>query len=382
MRKKKKREAEEIGLFPEEQQSTQLMPVDVQQREFRVGFRGYKESEVDEFLDEVTEELGRLHEEVGRLRDENQRPRAGSQIAPTSPFAGGAELAEAHRAADDIVRRAREQAATILRDAEARSRSISAGATAGGGGGDPTALSPFLAREREFLQGLATLIQGHAEFVKTTAKTVRRSVVPAAPSGLVAPVAAAGLVVPTAAPTPSPQPAPAPAAEPNRVMAAPEPEPVATAPEPEPVESEPEWPLGDNPQEGATSAAPEAEPGSGDRTGGPEGLFGVPEPEPAGAGEDLPTGQGAEPEAAAPREEAGGAGRGEGTPPERNRDRETSGGEPTQAWENPFAGPEGASSVEEPRAGSRSVDSHMRPAKSGEGPQEDRSLRELFWGEE
>jgi DivIVA domain-containing protein len=50
--------------------SPRLTPVDIQQKEFRLAFRGYNEHEVDAFLDQVTVELARLYEENRRLDEE------------------------------------------------------------------------------------------------------------------------------------------------------------------------------------------------------------------------------------------------------------------------------------------------------------------------
>jgi cell division septum initiation protein DivIVA len=114
--------------------------------------RGYHEQDVDDFLDEITEELALLLDEVRQLRE-----RAGAQ-----PLSGGQEVAEAKRSADEIVLRAREEASEIVRRARTEA--------AGSGAGDASALSPFLAQERTFLQDLSKLIQGHADTVRDLAR--------------------------------------------------------------------------------------------------------------------------------------------------------------------------------------------------------------------
>ena len=136
-----------------------LTPVDSQQQVFRrATFRGYHEQDVDDFLDQITEELSLLIEERGRLQQQLQ---AGSTTPPLSD-AGG--LGEAKRTADDIVRRAREEADAILR--AARVEGAGAGGVAGAG-----ALQPFLGEERVFLRDLSRLIQTHADAVRTMART-------------------------------------------------------------------------------------------------------------------------------------------------------------------------------------------------------------------
>jgi len=137
-----------------------VTPADVQQAEFRLAFRGYSERDVDAFLDRITEDMSFYMEE-------NQRLRAGAGLLPASP-AGGGE-------ADEIVARAREEAAAIVRRAEEDAAAIGAAAGIGAGGaGDTRAVvAPFLNQEREFLQSLGTLVQGHAEEIKQMVLTLR-----------------------------------------------------------------------------------------------------------------------------------------------------------------------------------------------------------------
>jgi DivIVA domain-containing protein len=330
---------EDEGLFSAAEQGSEvmrptsrLMPSDIQQREFRLGFRGYREAEVDEFLDEVTEEVARLHEESARLRDENARLREGAGF-PTTPFGGGPELANTGRQAERILDEARERADRIVREAEARA--AGAAVAAGGGAGGPGVLSPFLGREREFLQGLASLIGQHAEFVKTTARSVRRSVA--------APVEPAGPAEETAGAaegTGSP-----------RAGAGPDDEGTEEA-SIEPSRDPDETPQG----AGSTDAPPESTRG-GPIAGGPERRAPAPAPDPT-ASRPL------EPADLSPW-------LGVQTAPAR---RDTT-GEPTQTWEAPFDEEE-ASSLEEPGAVSSSIEGGRVKRE------EDRSLRELFWGEE
>jgi DNA replication initiation complex subunit (GINS family) len=84
------------------------------------------------------------------------------------------------------------------------------------------AVNAFLAQEREFLQSLASLVQGHAESVKGMARRARS--VPPAPSA-----------VPIQAPAPRTEPAEAPSPE-----AAEPPSPIAQGPRPTPAPAEAE----------------------------------------------------------------------------------------------------------------------------------------------
>jgi DivIVA domain-containing protein len=354
--RRKKRMTEDQGLFSAAEHGSEagptpsrLMPADIQQREFRLGFRGYQEAEVDEFLDEVTEELARLHEEASRLRDENRLLREGAGY-PTTPFGGGPDLADAGRQAERILDEARERADRIVRDAEARA--AGAAVAAGGVAGGPGVLSPFLGREREFLQGLASLIGQHAEFVKTTARSVRRSA--AAPAGPAEDAGGAGEAAPASA-------AHAESSSSGTTQEAGSEEadagPASDRGTSEEAHAEPPDRVGDTP-EGADSI--DAPPGS-DR-GGP--VAGGPEPEDAAPpAPERTSSRPLEPADLSPW-------RGVQTAPAR---RDTT-SEPTQAWESPFA--EEASSLEEPGAVSSSIEGGREKREN------DRSLRELFWGEE
>lgn len=152
-------EPEESSTTPEQRRIT---PVDIQQKEFRLAFRGYNEAEVDQFLDDLTEELARLYAENKRLREEVDFKRT-ERLDSLPPGE-----------ADGLIRQAREEAARIMADARARASTI----TSGGQGGTAL-LGPFLAREREFLQALAGLIQGHADGVKEGIKKAREDLAPA-----------------------------------------------------------------------------------------------------------------------------------------------------------------------------------------------------------
>ncbi len=151
MRRKKAEDA----VAPSSGQS-RITPTDVQQVEFRLAFRGYKERDVDAFLDRVTEDLASYIEENRRLREVEAAP-------AVSGTAGAAE-----REAERILTEARAEAARIIGEAEARA------AVLGGSAGDArAAVAPFLTREREFLQDLGALVQGHAEEVKEMVHALR-----------------------------------------------------------------------------------------------------------------------------------------------------------------------------------------------------------------
>jgi DivIVA domain-containing protein len=137
-----------------------ITPLDIQQKEFRVSrFGGYRMRDVDEFLDQLTEVVSGLVDENARLRRQ----------AGAAPVVGSPDLDDVARQADEIIQRARDEAARIAAEAQAR-----ATAPVGGTDEDRAAVKAFLNQERAFLQELAGLVQGHAETVKGMAKSARR----------------------------------------------------------------------------------------------------------------------------------------------------------------------------------------------------------------
>jgi DivIVA domain-containing protein len=137
-----------------------ITPLDVQQKEFRVSrFGGYRMRDVDEFLDQLTEVLSGLVDENARLRRQ----------AGAAPVVGSPDLDDVARQADEIIQRARDEAARIAAEARARATAPVAGTDE-----DRAAVKAFLNQERAFLQELAGLVQGHAETVKGMAKGARR----------------------------------------------------------------------------------------------------------------------------------------------------------------------------------------------------------------
>ncbi len=164
---KRKKLEQETGLESGASEMPQMLqPIDIQQAVFRRSFRGYSERDVDEFLDRLTEGYSALHEENRRLRLQG------------GGFGSG-DASEASQHADEILRRARDEAEAILRDARGRAGAPPPAAPR------PSTLgvSAFLSEEKEFLQSLASLIQQHAEAVKTTARDIKQArQAPAAPA--------------------------------------------------------------------------------------------------------------------------------------------------------------------------------------------------------
>ncbi len=228
--RKKDKDVDDAQDFAGMPASTVVTPADIQSKEFGVSrFGGYRMRDVDEFLDHITESMT-------KLSDENERLRTATGL-PAAPSIGAPDLADTSRQADEIIERARAEAATIVRDARAQAAAAAGGAVAGTDAGR-AAVAPFLSQERDFLQQLAALVQSHAESVKGMAKASRAKPAPAA--------AVAAASVP-AAPV---APAPTPSAAPDRQSPA---APASDATQPMP----PVRPQGTTPSEASGSSQPE-----------------------------------------------------------------------------------------------------------------------------
>lgn len=158
---KKKKETQETAGFADELAGVErgrLTPANVQEKVFRLSFRGYNEQDVDQFLDEVTEELAATHEENKRLRE---------KVDDGGGMVSSDVVREGERRAAETVRQAREYAARLMEDA---------GKRAAAEGVAPMGVAPpasFLIQERDFLQRLASLVQEHAEALKAQARGSR-----------------------------------------------------------------------------------------------------------------------------------------------------------------------------------------------------------------
>ena len=222
----------------------------MQQKEFRVSrFGGYKMRDVDEFLDRITDSMS-------ALTVENERLRKG---APPS-IVGTPDLADVSRQADEIIERARAEAARIVAEAKATGAQPGKEPGAGASPQERAAVNAFLTREREFLQSLAGLVQEHAEQVRGMAKTAKRAPAPTdtPPAAPEPQTEAASSPKTDAAPTP-----PAPAATTSPAAATP-PAAAPAAPKPKPAE---------------------------DRPAAPEPTVRIEDPEPASVGRSEPEGE-------------------------------------------------------------------------------------------
>ena len=101
-----------------------LTPVEIENKEFKKGIRGYREDEVDEFLDIVKEDFEKLYRENADLKEKirmyNDQINKYENIEETLK----ATLITAQTAAEDTCSAAHKKAKIIVEEAELRSRQI------------------------------------------------------------------------------------------------------------------------------------------------------------------------------------------------------------------------------------------------------------------
>lgn len=101
-----------------------LTPLDIQNKEFKRGFRGYSEEEVDEFLDELTRDyeavLGEskgLRQELAKTQEELERYRSIKDTLNNT-------LVTAQQSAEEVRASARKEADLIIKEAQMRAAGL------------------------------------------------------------------------------------------------------------------------------------------------------------------------------------------------------------------------------------------------------------------
>ncbi len=101
-----------------------VTPLDIQQRQFSVRFRGFDIQEVDEFLEQIAHTLESLYDETDRLSDENQALKL-----ERSEFAAREDelkqtVTDSEKRIEQMNEAARKTAEMIVADAEVKAEQI------------------------------------------------------------------------------------------------------------------------------------------------------------------------------------------------------------------------------------------------------------------
>jgi cell division initiation protein len=101
-----------------------ITPLDIQQKRFHAGFRGYESREVDAFLELVREEMEALMREVAEQREFRQVYDQRMAELQEREETVKNTMIMTQKLADDTRENARKEAELIIKDAEFRSREI------------------------------------------------------------------------------------------------------------------------------------------------------------------------------------------------------------------------------------------------------------------
>ena len=97
-----------------------ITSMDVHRKEFGHAVRGYREDEVDDFLDAVAIELDRLHSQIAELDDRLRQSESKSLNFEAERNTINNALLTAQRASDEVLEQAKEKGRKLLEDANAR----------------------------------------------------------------------------------------------------------------------------------------------------------------------------------------------------------------------------------------------------------------------
>lgn len=101
-----------------------ITPVDLENKEFKRGFRGYDIDEVETFLTELSKDYARIYRENASLKDKNAILTDAIENYKEMEETMRSAIISAQRTSEEILRNAHEQADTIIKEAKVRATEI------------------------------------------------------------------------------------------------------------------------------------------------------------------------------------------------------------------------------------------------------------------
>lgn len=141
-----------------------ITPLDIQQKRFHMGFRGYDRGEVETFLDLVREDMELLLREVTELREFRQTYEDRLRELHEKEETVKNTMIMTQKIAEDLKENARKEATLLLKDAELRSQQIVSNAQQEKARIEAE-LQELRRRKHHFLQDIKKVIQMHLEMV-------------------------------------------------------------------------------------------------------------------------------------------------------------------------------------------------------------------------
>lgn len=103
---------------------TKITPLDIQQRQFRIKFRGFDIREVDIFLEQVANSLEAIEIEVNGLREENRRLNLEIKGHREREDSFKRALLNSQQTIEQMKENARKEAELVIADAEVKAEKI------------------------------------------------------------------------------------------------------------------------------------------------------------------------------------------------------------------------------------------------------------------
>ena len=148
-----------------------VTPLDIQQKKFHIGVRGYDRKEVDSFLDLVREEMEELIREVTEHREFRQSYDEKQQAFQEKEDMLKNTMLTTNKLVEDFKDNARKEAEVILKDAEVRSQRLVDTAQRENAKLEADILN--LRRQRHYLlQDMKKVIQTHLEMINFAESTL------------------------------------------------------------------------------------------------------------------------------------------------------------------------------------------------------------------
>jgi cell division initiation protein len=141
-----------------------ITPLDIQQKRFHTGFRGYERGEVETFLDLVREDMELLLREVTELREFRQTYEDRMQELHEKEETVKNTMIMTQKMAEDLKENARKEAALHMKDAELRGQQTTVKAQQEKARIEAELLE-LRRRKHHFLQDIKKVIQMHLEMV-------------------------------------------------------------------------------------------------------------------------------------------------------------------------------------------------------------------------
>ncbi|MFZ3045816.1 MAG: DivIVA domain-containing protein [Desulfatirhabdiaceae bacterium] len=101
-----------------------ITPLDIQQHQFHIRFRGFDIQEVDGFLDQTARTIDKLYGEIDRLKEENNSLKDANQILIQQEEAARQQATQTQQLIDQVNTGARKSAEAIMAEAELKGEKI------------------------------------------------------------------------------------------------------------------------------------------------------------------------------------------------------------------------------------------------------------------